>query len=37
MFDKAKYLVGASAVEYAVQLLVPMFLVRTLSHQDFAS
>ena len=37
MFDKAKYLAAASAVEYAVQLLVPVYLVRTLSHEDFAS
>ena len=37
MFDKAKYLAAASAVEYGVQLLVPVYLVRTLSHEDFAS
>jgi O-antigen/teichoic acid export membrane protein len=37
MFDKAKYLAAASAVEYAVQLLVPVYLVRTLSHEEFAS
>ncbi|MGE5116994.1 MAG: lipopolysaccharide biosynthesis protein [Betaproteobacteria bacterium] len=37
VFGKAKYLVAASAVEYAVQLLVPVFLVRTLTHEEFAS
>jgi len=37
MFEKAKYLAAASAVEYGVQLLVPVYLVRTLSHEDFAS
>ena len=37
LFGKTKYLVGASAVEYAVQLLVPVFLVRTLTHEEFAS
>jgi O-antigen/teichoic acid export membrane protein len=37
LFARAKYLAGASAVEYAVQLLVPILLVRTLSHGDFAS
>lgn len=37
LFDRAKYLAAASAVEYGVQLMVPIFLVRALSHEDFAS
>jgi O-antigen/teichoic acid export membrane protein len=37
IFGKAKYLALASAFEYGVQMLVPVFLVRTLSHEDFAS
>ena len=37
MLSQAKYLTAAGMLEYALQLVLPMYLVRALTSEDFAS